>query len=372
MGRPATPISLTEDERRTLAGHARRFTSAQSVAKRAAIIMALAEGKAGKIVAREQRTSQVTVCYWRKRFLAGRLGGLTDAPRSGRPRSISDARVERVVVATLEQKPVNATHWSTRDMAKHMGISRSSVARIWKGFRLQPHRVGTFKLSKDPDFVPKVRDVVGLYLNPPDNALVLCVDEKSQIQALDRTQTVLPLQPGRIERRTHDYIRHGVTSLFAALNVATGEVIGECHRRHRAKEFVAFLKRIEAEVPTGLDVHVVLDNYATHKTPTVKRWLAKHPRFTFHFTPTGSSWLNQVERFFALITGRILRRGVHRSVKEVVDAISAYLKLNNENPKPFSWVKSADEILGSIERFCQYTLRAHAPGISKDISESGH
>lgn len=372
MGRPARSIELTDEERRTLSGYARRFTSAQSVAKRAAIILALAEGKAGKVVAKERRTSQVTVCYWRKRFLERRLDGLTDVPRPGRPRSITDARVERVVVATLESKPSNATHWSTRDMAKHMGVSRSTVSRIWKAFRLQPHRSGTFKLSKDPEFVAKVRDVVGLYLDPPDNALVLCVDEKSQIQALDRTQTVLPMQPGRIERQTHDYVRHGVTSLFAALNVATGEVIGECHQRHRAKEFVAFLKRIDAEVPVGLNVHVVLDNYATHKTPGVKHWLAKHPRFTFHFTPTGSSWLNQVERFFALITGRMLRRGVHRGVKELVTAIDGYLNASNQNPKPFKWVKSADEVLASVERFCKHTLRAHRPDLIKDISESGH
>ncbi len=372
VGRPAKPISVTDEERRILEGYARRFTSAQSLAKRAAIVLALAGGKSGKVVAREQRTSQVTVCQWRRRFLEGRIGGLLDAPKSGRPRSITDARVERVVVTTLEQKPANATHWSTRDLAKRMGMSHSTIARIWKAFRLQPHRVGRFKLSKDPDFVPKVRDVVGLYLDPPDNALVLCVDEKSQIQALDRTQTVLPMQPGRIERQTHDYIRHGVTSLFAALNVATGEVIGECHQRHRSKEFVAFLARIDHEVPANLDVHVVLDNYATHKTPAVKRWLAKHPRFTFHFTPTGSSWLNQVERWFALISGRMLRRGVHRSVKQLVSAIDAYVKTNNARPKPFSWVKSADEILASIERFCLRTLHGHGRGIIEDSSGTGH
>lgn len=372
MARPARIISLTEAERQALETHARRFTSAQSIAKRASIILSLAAGKSGKVVAREHRTSQVTVCYWRRRFVAGRVDGLTDAPKCGRPRTITDGRVERVVVATLEEKPPNATHWSTRDMAKRTGISHSSVARIWQAFRLQPHRVGTFKLSKDPNFIPKVRDVVGLYLNPPDNALVLCVDEKSQIQALDRTQTVLPMQPGRIERRTHDYVRHGVTSLFAALNVATGEVIGECHRRHRAKEFIAFLNKVEKEVPARLDVHVVLDNYATHKTPAVKRWLAKHPRFNFHFTPTGSSWLNQVERWFSLITGRMLRRSVHRSEKELIAAIESYLKAHNQRPKPFSWVKSADEILASIERFCLRTLIAHKPDFIKDISGTGH
>jgi transposase/transposase-like protein len=372
VGRPAKPITVTEEERRILNGYARRFTSAQSLAKRAAIVLALADGKPGKVVAREHRTSQVTVCFWRRRFLEGRIGGLVDAPKTGRPRSITDARIERIVVTTLEEKPANATHWSTRDLAKRVGLSHSTIARIWKAFRLQPHRIGTFKLSKDPEFVPKVRDVVGLYLNPPDNALVLCVDEKSQIQALDRTQTVLPMQPGRIERQTHDYVRHGVTSLFAALNVATGEVIGECHQRHRAKEFVAFLNRIDGQVPRDLAVHVVLDNYATHKTPAVKRWLAKHPRFSFHFTPTGSSWLNQVERWFALISGRMLRRSVHRSVKELVAAIEGYLKANNARPKPFAWVKSADDILMSIERFCLHTLRGHQPGFREDTSGTGH
>lgn len=372
MGRPTKPIVLTETERRILLGYARRFTSAQALAKRAAIVLALAEGKAGKAVARELRTSQVTVSLWRRRFLEDRISGLVDAPKSGRPRTIEDARVERVVVTTLEEKPKHATHWSTRDLAKRMGLSHMTIARIWKAFRLQPHRSGTFKLSKDPEFVPKVRDVVGLYLNPPENALVLCVDEKSQIQALDRTQTILPLQPGRIELRTHDYVRHGVTSLFAALNVATGEVIGECHQRHRAKEFIAFMERISREVPAGLNVHVVLDNYATHKTPTVKRWLAKHPRFTFHFTPTGSSWLNQVERWFALITEKMLRRGVHRSVKELVTAIEAYLNANNTTPKPFTWVKTADQILGSIERFCLRTLQGHGKVLIKDISDTGH
>lgn len=372
VGRPARPIILTEDERRILEGYARRFTSAQALARRAGIILALAQGKAGKDVARDLRTSQVTVSLWRRRFLAGRISGLIDAPKSGRPRTIADERVERVVVTTLEDKPANATHWSTRDMAKRMGLSHMTISRIWKAFRLQPHRSGNFKLSKDPEFVPKVRDVVGLYLNPPENALVLCVDEKSQIQALDRTQTVLPLQPGRIELRTHDYERHGVTSLFAALNVATGHVIGECHQRHRAKEFVTFLNRIASEVPSGLDVHVVLDNYATHKTPAVKRWLKKHPRFVFHFTPTGSSWLNQVERWFALITDKMLRRGVHRSVKELVSAINGYLSAHNKTPKPFTWVKTADQILASIERFCLLTLKGAGKGILQDSSGTGH
>jgi transposase len=372
VGRPAKPINLTDDERHILQGYARRFSSAQALAKRAAIVLALAEGKAGKVVAQEARISQVTVSLWRRRFLEGRISGLVDAPKTGRPRTIADERVERVVVSTLEEKPANATHWSTRDMARRMGLSHMTISRIWKAFRLQPHRSGNFKLSKDPEFVPKVRDVVGLYLNPPENALVLCVDEKSQIQALDRTQTVLPLQPGRIELRTHDYVRHGVTSLFAALNVATGHVIGECHQRHRAKEFIAFLNRIAREVPAGLDVHVVLDNYATHKTPTVQRWLKKHPRFVFHFTPTGSSWLNQVERWFALITDKMLRRGVHRSVTELTTAINAYLTASNVAPKAFTWVKTADQILASIERFCLLTLKGAGKSIFKDSSGTGH
>lgn len=372
VGRPVRPINLTDDERRILQGYARRFTSSQALAKRAAIILALGEGRTGKDVARDQRTSQVTVSLWRSRFLSGRISGLIDAPKTGRPRTIDDERVERVVVTTLEEKPANATHWSTRDMAKRMGLSHMTISRIWKAFRLQPHRSGNFKLSKDPEFVPKVRDVVGLYLNPPENALVLCVDEKSQIQALDRTQTILPLQPGRIELRTHDYERHGVTSLFAALNVATGQVIGECHQRHRAKEFITFLDRIAREVPSGLDIHVVLDNYATHKTPAVKRWLKKHPHFAFHFTPTGSSWLNQVERWFALITDKMLRRGVHRSVKELTSAINAFLAANNAAPKPFTWVKTADQILGSIERFCLATLKGAGKSIIQDSSDTGH
>jgi transposase len=372
MGRPSAIVILDPIERETLEGYARRFTSAQALAKRSKIILLLADGYSGKEVAQRMGTSAQTVCVWRHRFLASRLSGLSDAPRPGRPRTIAEKQVESVVTATLEAKPANATHWSTRGMAAQVGLSASTIGRIWKAFNLQPHRVDSFKLSTDPDFVAKVQDVVGLYLAPPDKALVLCVDEKSQIQALDRTQRVLPMQPGRIELQTHDYERHGVTSLFAALNVATGHVIGECHTRHRAKEFIAFLGRIEREVPAKLDIHVILDNYATHKTPAVKRWLAKRPRFTFHFTPTSSSWLNQVERWFSLITGRMLRRGVHRSVRELVTAIKFYLDANNKSPKPFVWTKSADHILASIERFCLRTLGAHRPEIIQDITGSGH
>jgi transposase len=372
MGRPSAIVTLDAIERETLQGYARRFTSSQALAKRSRIILLLADGLSGKEVAQRIGTSAQTVCVWRHRFLASRLAGLSDAPRPGRPRTIAEKKVESVVTATLEAKPANATHWSTRGMAAQVGLSASTIGRIWKAFNLQPHRVDSFKLSTDPDFIAKVQDVVGLYLNPPDKALVLCVDEKSQIQALDRTQTVLPMQPGRIELQTHDYERHGVTSLFAALNVATGHVIGECHTRHRAKEFIAFLGRIEREVPDNLDIHVVLDNYATHKTPAVRRWLAKRPRFHFHFTPTSSSWLNQVERWFSLITGRMLKRGVHRSVRELIKAIQAYLEANNKEPKPFAWTKSADHILSSIERFCLKTLGAHRPDIIQDISGSGH
>ena len=371
MGRPSAVVNLDAIERETLQGYTRRFTSAQALAKRARIILLLADGLSGKEVARRIGTSSQTVCVWRHRFLQLRLAGLSDAPRPGRPRTIAEKQVESVVRATLEAKPTNATHWSTRGMAAQVGLSASTIGRIWKAFNL-PHRVDSFKLSTDPDFIAKVQDVVGLYLNPPDKALVLCVDEKSQIQALDRTQTILPMQPGRIELQTHDYERHGVTSLFAALNVATGHVIGECHARHRAKEFIAFLGSIERAVPDHLDIHVVLDNYATHKTPAVKRWLAKRPRFHFHFTPTSASWLNQVERWFSLITGRMLKRGVHRSVRELVKAIQGYLDANNKNPKPFTWTKSANDILASIERFCLKTLNAHRPEILQDISGSGH
>ena len=273
----------------------------------------------------------------------------------GAPRTISDSEVERVIAKTLHEKPREATHWSSRMMAKATGLSQSAVVRIWHAFGLQPHRTETFKLSTDPLFIEKVRDVVGLYLNPPDRALVLCVDEKSQIQALDRTQPILPMMPGVPERRTHDYSRHGTTTLFAALNIATGKVIGEVHRRHRAKEFLAFLRTIDAATPAKLDVHLVMDNYGTHKTPSVKAWMARHPRFHAHFTPTSSSWLNQVERWFATLTERQIRRGTHRSTVELEQTIRNYLAANNRNPKPFIWTKTADQILESIKRFCMRT-----------------
>jgi transposase len=282
-----------------------------------------------------------------------------DEPRPGAPRTISDLRVEEIVTKTLESQPVGMTHWSTREMSKKMGVSRESVRRIWKAFRLKPHQESTFKISKDPLLVDKIRDIVGLYLNPPERALVLSVDEKSQIQALDRTQTILPMRPGRIALRTHDYKRHGTTSLFAALDVATGKVIGSCMQRHRSREFIKFLDQIDKSVPGDLEVHLVLDNYSTHKTPAVKRWLTKHPRFHQHFTPTGGSWLNQVERWFSGLTNKALKRGVHRSVKELIAAIENYTMASNATAKPYRWMKTATEILDSMRRFCEITNRAH-------------
>jgi transposase len=296
--------------------------------------------------------SQQTVSKWRNRFALSRLDGLLDAPRSGAPRTIDDAHVDAVIARTLETVPRNATHWSTRSMACEMGLSQTAVSRIWRAFGLQPHRQETFKLSTDPLFVDKVRDIVGLYLAPPVKAMVLCVDEKSQIQALDRTQPILPLAPGLPERRTHDYMRHGTTTLFAALDVATGEVIGQLHRRHRSSEFLKFLRTIEASVPSDLDIHLVMDNYGTHKTLAIRNWFARHPRFHVHFTPTSDSWLNQVERWFATLTEKQIRRGTHRSTRQLEDAIRNYLKLNDAGHKPFVGTKSAYKIMDSIECFC--------------------
>jgi transposase len=306
-------------------------------------------------VARFFRVSRQTVIKWRKRFIERRLGGLLDEPRPGAPRKIRDEQIKAIVTQTLESTPRGATHWSTRSMAEACGLSHASVQRIWKAFGLQPHRVDTFKLSTDPLFVEKVRDIVGLYMNPPERALVLSVDEKSQIQALNRTQPVLPMQPGQPERRSHDYIRHGTTTLFAALDTATGRVIGECHRRHRATEFRKFLDTIDKSVPADLDVHIIMDNYGTHKTVMIRNWFAKRPRFHAHFTPTSSSWINMVERFFAALTEKQIRRGIHRSTQQLEKSIREYLKIQNESPKPFCWTKSADDILASVVRFCQRT-----------------
>jgi transposase len=296
-----------------------------------------------------------TVGKWRARFLKGRIDGLLDAPRPGAPRTITDGDVERVIRKTLEAKPMDATHWSTRTMAEATGVTQTAVVRIWHAYGLQPHRSETFKLSTDPLFIDKVRDVVGLYLNPPERALVLCVDEKTQVQALDRTAPLLQLSPGQPERHTHDYVRHGTTSLFAALDIASGKVMTACHPRHRAIEFRKFLNDIEVQVPADLDIHLVLDNYGTHKAPTVKRWLAQHPRYHLHFTPTSSSWLNQVETWFSILTERQLRRGVHRSVAELEVALLAYTAESNTNAKPFRWTKSADDILQSVKRFCLHS-----------------
>jgi transposase len=300
------------------------------------------------------------VATWRKRFAAHRLDGLADEARPGAPRRIGDEKIAEVVTATLESRPETATHWSTRSMAKASGVSISTVHRIWRAFSLQPHRSETFKLSTDPLFVEKVRDIVGLYLAPPERALVLCVDEKSQIQALDRTQPLLPMRPGQAERRTHDYKRHGTTSLFAALDVKAGTVIGACMPRHRAREFRRFLDTIEASLPSDLDIHVVMDNASSHRTKLIRDWFAKRPRWYAHFTPTSSSWINQVERFFALLTEQQIRRGAHRSTAELEAAIAAYIDARNAEPKPFRWTKSADDILACIERFCRRTIAVQA------------
>jgi transposase len=347
---------VTQGERETLQNWSRRPKSAQALALRARMILLCAAGRSNTEVAAELRITKQTVGKWRQRFLDKRLDGLLDEPRPGTPRRLSDADVERVLALTLESAPRNATHWSTRSLAEVSGLSRASVHRIWKAFALQPHRTETFKLSKDPLFIAKVRDIVGLYLNPPDRALVLCVDEKSQIQALDRSQPLLPMRPGQAERRSHDYKRHGTTSLFAALDVKTGRLIGELHRRHRSVEFRQFLDTIDAAVPDRFDIHLVLDNYGTHKTPLIHRWLVKRPRFHLHFTPTGASWINQVERWFALLTEKRLRRSAFRSTRELETAIRQYVDQHNDQPKPFRWTKTADQILASLARFCSRTL----------------
>ena len=356
------PIALADDERVKLEAWARRPKTSQRLALRSRIVLAAVAGKSNTEIAADLRITMPTVGKWRQRFLDDRLEGLADEPRPGAPRTITDVQVEEVVTKTLESKPANATHWSTRSMAKAAGLSQTAVARIWRAFELKPHLRETFKLSTDPFFVEKVRDVVGLYLNPPEKAIVLSVDEKSQCQALDRTQPILPMSPGQAERGTHDYVRHGVTSLFAALDVATGRIIGECHRRHRQQEFVKFLDTIDGAVPAedGVTIHLILDNYATHKTPKVKRWLARHPRFHVHFTPTSGSWLNQIERFFAEITQKQIRRGSFRSVKALENAIESYLEEHNKDPKPFRWTASADLILRKVEDVC------------KRINNSGH
>jgi transposase len=358
MGRPLKPLHLSDEERDTLRRWTRRRKSAQQLALRSRIIL-LCETMPSRDVAWELQVHEDTVCKWRGRFLKRRLEGLVDEPRPGAPRTVSDERVEEIVRLTLESTPKNVTHWSTRQMADHVGVSQSSVSRIWRAFNLQPHRVDGFKLSNDPQFIEKVRDIVGLYMNPPHHAVVLCVDEKSQIQALERSQPTLPMRPGLPERATHDYYRNGTTTLFAALDAATGKVIGECYPRHRAEEFRRFLNTIDKAVPDDLDVHLILDNYATHKTKSIQRWLAKRPRFHVHFTPTYSSWLNLVERWFGLLTERKIKRGSHRSTRELKTDIRSFIEASNDAPKPFVWTKTADQILDSLARFCEATMTAH-------------
>jgi transposase len=363
MARPgisAQEVVLTDDERETLERWARRPKSAQGLALRCRIVLASADGGTNIAIAGQLGVDRATVRKWRNRFVEQRLDGLHDEPRPGAPRTVGDDAVELVIVKTLEETPTDATHWSTRSMASATGMSQSAVSRIWRAFGLKPHLVDTFKLSPDPLFVEKVRDIVGLYVNPPEAALVLCVDEKTQIQALDRTSPVLPLRPGLPERRTHDYVRGGTTNLYAALDVTTGHVIADMTERHRAVEFRKFLNLINRSVPDDLDVHLVVDNVSTHKTPEIRRWLLRHPRFHLHFTPTYSSWMNLVERWFAELTNKWLRRGTHRSTKELESAIAHWIEQWNDEPKPFVWHKSADEILDTLATYCER------------ISDSGH
>jgi transposase len=345
-------LELAAEEREKLVLLARRPKSSQAMAMRARIVLQCAEGVTNDEVAQKLGVTRPTVGKWRDRFCVRRLEGLLDEPRPGAPRSITDEQVEQVVTRTLESMPANGTHWSTRLMAQKAGLSQTAIVRIWRAFGLQPHRVENFKLSKDPQFVEKVRDIVGLYMNPPERAMVLCVDEKSQVQALNRTQPILPLAPGVPARQTHDYERHGVTSLFAALDVATGLALGSCYRRHRHQEFLRFLREIEEIVPADLDIHLVMDNYGTHKVEQIRRWLARRPRYHVHYTPTSASWLNLVERLFAEVTERCVRRGSHASVQSLEKAMLDYLDRRNRKPTPFIWKADADLIIGKIQRFC--------------------
>jgi len=354
------PIDLSDDEREQLVSWSRRRTSAAGLAMRSRIVLAAAKGGSNVEIAARLELDRNTVSRWRRRFAEARLDGLVDEPRPGRPRSVSDAEIEKLVTETLEKAPKHDTHWSTRSMAAHLGMSQSTVSRVWRAFGLAPHKTETWKLSKDPQFTDKVRDVVGLYLDPPERALVLCADEKTQIQALGRTAPTFPMLPGTPERATHDYIRYGTSSLYAALDLATGKVIGSLHSRHRAVEFGKFLRKIDAEVPDDLEVHLVLDNASTHKTPAIKRWLAAHPRFVLHFTPTSSSWLNLVERWFAELATKKLQRSAHHSVADLNADIRAWIEAWNDNPKPYVWTKTADDILNGVANYC------------RRISDSGH
>ena len=371
-GRPKVALILTEDERQRLDSLAHRSRSAPHVARRARIILACAEGTDSKVVARRLHVTPATVCKWRGRFVRQRLDGLYDEPRPGAPRTITDDQVEHVIIRTLETTPRGATHWSTRDMARAVGLTRMAINRIWHTFGLQPHRSETFKLSNDPLLIEKIRDIVGLYLNPPAHAAVFCVDEKPQIQALDRTQPLLPMQPGQVERRTHDYQRHGTTTLFAALNAKPSEVITQFHQRHRSAQFREFLDLIEARVPRALDVHIIMDNYGTHKPPLIRNWFVKRPRFHIHFTPTYASWLSLVERWFALLTTKQIRRGAFRSVPQLKAAIQAFIDAHQENPKAFVWTKTADEILASIARFAERTGDTRAVQLLSRTIGTGH
>src|SRR5437660_5324173 len=370
-GRPKQALSLTEEEQDRLQSLAHRARSQHLVGRRARVVLACAEGLSNHSVSRKLRCSLGMVGKWRARFLRGRLEALYDEPRPGTPRRVSDAQVEQVVIQTLESTPGGETHWSTRGLAKATGLSRMTISRIWHAFGLQPHRTDTFKLSPDPQLIDKVRDIVGLYMNPPEHALVLCVDEKSQIQALDRTQPLLPMQPGQLERGTHDYKRNGTTSLFAALELKTNRVIGQLHRRHRSVEFRKFLDVIESQMPKGLDIHLIVDNYATHKTAIIRKWFAKRPRFHVHFTPTYGSWINLVERWFAELTNKRIRRGVFRSVKELESAIREFIEIHNEDPTPFVWTRSADQILASIARFAQRTCPSQPCELTSRITGTG-
>lgn len=371
-GRPKVALVLTADERQRLESLAHRSRSAPQVARRARIILACAEGTDSKIVGRHLHVTPGTVCKWRGRFITHRLDGLYDEPRPGAKRTITDEQIEQMIIRTLETTPRGATHWSTREMAKAMGMSRMAVSRAWHAFGLQPHRTETFKLSNDPLLVEKVREIVGLYLHPPTRAAVFCVDEKPQIQALDRTQPLLPMQPGQIERRTHDYRRHGTTTLFAALNAKTSEVITQFHQRHRSAQFREFLDLIDAQVPRRLDVHVIMDNYSTHKTALIRNWFAKRPRFHVHFTPTYGSWLSLVERWFAELTMKQIRRGAYHSVTQLKAGIQEFIDAHHADPKPFVWTKSADEILASIARFAERTVDARAALTMSRTIGTGH